>query len=68
MYIMTQDETGIYDTEQFWGIVSEHCQVKGLLEGAEIVLGTYKTQDRANEMLMDIFIQMDIARYQMPII
>lgn len=68
MYIMNQDENAMYDTEEFWGIISEDCKIKGLLSDGEIVLGTYQTHEKACDILMDIFIQMDNTRFQMPII
>ena len=71
MYIRTQDEKTVFNFSYFVYIsCNELGEVFIGIEGGKgLLLGKYKTVERAKEVLEDIYINLDISsRYDMPIV
>ena len=69
MFIMTQNSECIVNSTFLVGFEVKDSQVHGVnANGVPILLGTYKNSERAKEILMDILINIDSMRYEMPYI
>lgn len=72
MIIRTQDESALYDTDKAFSIFSnEDGEVMALGYTGELAykLGEYETQDRAKEVVEEIYSFYDVqTRYDMPVI
>ena len=72
MIIRTQDENAIYDFEKMSGVyTNEDGNVYALGYTGELAfpLGTYATQERAREIIGDIYALVDSqSRFDMPIV
>ena len=70
MYLRTQSEEAIIDLEKISSIVAENGKVYlNLIYDGSFVAGTYKTQERAKEIVGEIFALLDVSsRYDMPIV
>lgn len=70
MYLMTQNEQSIFDIDR---IAFISCNTDGEVfiggNGSEVgfVVGKYATLERAKEVVMDIFINLENTRYEMPV-
>ncbi len=70
MYLRTQTEEAIIDLDKITSIVAENGTVYlNLLYDGSFVAGTYKTHERAKEVVGEIFALLDVtSRYDMPIV
>lgn len=70
MYIRTQTEETIVDTEKILSITAETATVYlNLIYEGYVVAGTYRSQERAKEVVGEIYALMDVqSRYDMPIV
>lgn len=71
MYLLTQDEQAIFDFDRC-GFVA--CNDKGEVfiggnaGSTGYVVGTYPTKERAKEVVSDIFVNLEMSRYEMPMV
>lgn len=70
MYLRTQTEEAIIDIEKCTSVVIEENNVYvNLAYGGSFLCGTYKTKERAKEIVGEIFALLDVqTRYDMPIV
>ena len=70
MYLRTQNEEIVIDMTKCTSVVVEEESVYANVEnGASFLLGTYKTQERAKEIIGEIYAVIDVtSRYDMPIV
>lgn len=70
MYIRTQTEETIVDSEKLLSITAETGIVYlNLIYEGSIVAGSYKSQERAKEVVGEIYALLDVqSRYDMPIV
>lgn len=72
MIIRTQNELALYDTDKAFSIfANEDGEVMALGYTGELAykLGEYKTEDRAREVIEEIYSFYDIqSRYDMPVV
>lgn len=69
MYIRTQDEQAIFDFDKY-GFISANQNGEVCMGGGETAyfLGKYATQERAKEVVEDIYANLEMSRYDMPIV
>ena len=70
MYLRTQNEEIVIDVEKCTSVVAEEGSVYFNVDnGTSFLGGTYKTQERAKEVIGEIYAVLDVtSRYDMPII
>ena len=70
MYLRTQDDDAIVDLDKFTAIVAEDGKVFiNMYDGNSLLAGEYKDQERAKEVLQEIYATLDVmSRYEMPIV
>lgn len=69
MIILSQDNTGIYDFDNFSCIYTKENIVYVTTYSGELafILGEYKNEERAKEVVADIFVMMGSSdKYEMP--
>ena len=69
MFILTQDEKTVFNSAYFTYCA---CNSKGEVflgyEGGGLLLGKYATEERAKEVVRELFVCVDYSRYEMPIV
>ena len=70
MYLRTQNEEIVIDVEKCTSIVAEQGSVYANVDnGTSFLCGSYKTQERAKEVVGEIYAVLDVtSRYDMPIV
>ena len=70
MYLRSQNEEIIIDVDKCTSIVAEEGNVYFNMEnGTSFLGGTYKNQERAKEVIGEIYAILDVtSRYDMPIV
>lgn len=70
MYLRAQNDDAIVDLDKFTAIVVEDGKVfVHLYDGNSLLIGEYKDQERAKEVLQEIYATLDVmSRYEMPIV
>lgn len=68
MWIMGQNEKLIIPLRRFDSLFVRDCKVIGYnsVDVQEIYLGAYDSEERAKEVLCDLFCQIDNTRFMMP--
>lgn len=74
MFIMTQDNKNLLNSFYLMGFQiqgvaeTKESQILGVTTaGQGLILGKYPTEDRSKEILMDILVNIDSLRYEMPL-
>lgn len=70
MYILTQNEMAVFDFDKY-GFISSNSDGEVYIGGASdtgFLIGQYKTVERAKEVIMDIYINIGMGRYEMPLV
>lgn len=70
MYLLTQNEMAIFDFDKY-GFIScnEDCEVYiGGATDKGFLIGKYGTVERAKEVVADIYINLGMGRYEMPVV
>ena len=70
MFLRTQNDDAIVDLDKFTAIVAEDGKVFiHLYDGNSLLAGEYKDQERAKEVLQEIYATLDVmSRYEMPVV
>ena len=71
MYLLTQDESAIYDFDKYGFIATdaEGCVLMGGGSEVAYILGKYSSQERAKEVVSDIYaVGLEVSRYEMPVV